>query len=129
MQLHMNTEIVPSTGVWIETPLIYSSHISDRLGCSAYLKLEVRAMYLIRNSVKAHLSSTLMETGLKHFHRTSSRLSRSSIGVFHSNSKNPRRSMVLLCMFSSRQEEMLASLPQSLRGDLKSDAPSISPLL
>ncbi|KAI9566515.1 tryptophan synthase beta subunit-like PLP-dependent enzyme, partial [Boletus coccyginus] len=26
--------------VWIETPLIYSSHISSRLGCSAYLKLE-----------------------------------------------------------------------------------------
>ncbi|KAF8559491.1 tryptophan synthase beta subunit-like PLP-dependent enzyme [Imleria badia] len=36
----MSTEIVPSTRVWIETPLIYSSHISDRLGCSAYLKLE-----------------------------------------------------------------------------------------
>ncbi|KAG8217432.1 tryptophan synthase beta subunit-like PLP-dependent enzyme [Butyriboletus roseoflavus] len=36
----MSAEIVPSSGVWIETPLIYSSHISDRLGCSAYLKLE-----------------------------------------------------------------------------------------
>ncbi|KAG6334008.1 hypothetical protein ID866_5091 [Astraeus odoratus] len=26
--------------LWIETPLIHSSHISDLLGCSAYLKLE-----------------------------------------------------------------------------------------
>ncbi|KIJ69508.1 hypothetical protein HYDPIDRAFT_79658 [Hydnomerulius pinastri MD-312] len=29
-----------SSETWVETPLIYSSHISDRLGCSAYLKLE-----------------------------------------------------------------------------------------
>jgi len=34
------TKIAPPNGIWIETPLIYSSHISDRLGCSAYLKLE-----------------------------------------------------------------------------------------
>ncbi|KAG9318393.1 tryptophan synthase beta subunit-like PLP-dependent enzyme [Chiua virens] len=37
---NMNAEMNPSTGTWIQTPLIYSSHISDRLGCSAYLKLE-----------------------------------------------------------------------------------------
>ncbi|KAF9232147.1 tryptophan synthase beta subunit-like PLP-dependent enzyme [Melanogaster broomeanus] len=36
----MSFEDVPSGSIWIETPLIYSSHISDRLGCSAYLKLE-----------------------------------------------------------------------------------------
>lgn len=47
-------EIVPSTGVWIETPLIYSSHISDRLGCSAYLKLEVR-MHLTAELCETHL--------------------------------------------------------------------------
>ncbi|KAF8841174.1 tryptophan synthase beta subunit-like PLP-dependent enzyme [Paxillus ammoniavirescens] len=33
-------EDVPSSSIWIETPLIYSNQISDRLGCSAYLKLE-----------------------------------------------------------------------------------------
>ncbi|KAF8448051.1 tryptophan synthase beta subunit-like PLP-dependent enzyme [Boletus edulis BED1] len=36
----MSAGTIPSTCAWIETPLIYSSHISDRLGCSAYLKLE-----------------------------------------------------------------------------------------
>jgi L-serine/L-threonine ammonia-lyase len=35
-------EDVPSSSIWIETPLIYSNQISDRLGCSVYLKLEVR---------------------------------------------------------------------------------------
>lgn len=30
----------PQETLWVETPLIYSSHISDLLGCSAYLKLE-----------------------------------------------------------------------------------------
>jgi L-serine/L-threonine ammonia-lyase len=32
---------VQSKDLWIETPLVYSSHISDIIGCSAYLKLEV----------------------------------------------------------------------------------------
>ncbi|KAG6376069.1 tryptophan synthase beta subunit-like PLP-dependent enzyme [Boletus reticuloceps] len=36
----MSAGTIPSTCAWTETPLIYSSHISDRLGCSAYLKLE-----------------------------------------------------------------------------------------
>ncbi|KAN0075216.1 Tryptophan synthase beta subunit-like PLP-dependent enzyme [Tylopilus felleus] len=36
----VDAENTSSAGVWIETPLIHSSHISDRLGCSAYLKLE-----------------------------------------------------------------------------------------
>lgn len=30
----------PSQPLWIETPLLYSSHISSIIGCSAYLKLE-----------------------------------------------------------------------------------------
>lgn len=30
----------PQETLWVETPLIYSSHISDLLGCSVYLKLE-----------------------------------------------------------------------------------------
>ncbi|KAF9228023.1 tryptophan synthase beta subunit-like PLP-dependent enzyme [Gyrodon lividus] len=36
----MTIEDVPCSGIWLKTPLIYSNHISDRLGCSAYLKLE-----------------------------------------------------------------------------------------
>ncbi|OCH95648.1 hypothetical protein OBBRIDRAFT_542039 [Obba rivulosa] len=28
--------------LWLETPLIYSPHISARLGCNVYLKLDVR---------------------------------------------------------------------------------------
>ena len=119
----MSAETIP----WIETPLIYSSHISARLGCSAYLKLEVRARP--PELCEAHLSSNFMETGLKPSYRTYSRLNRSSTGVFHSDSKSPKHSMVLLCMFSLRQREMLASLPQSLRGHLASDAPFIFPLL
>ncbi|KAI6038983.1 tryptophan synthase beta subunit-like PLP-dependent enzyme [Pisolithus marmoratus] len=30
----------PQERLWVQTPLIYSNHISDLLGCSAYLKLE-----------------------------------------------------------------------------------------
>lgn len=29
--------------LWLETPLIHSPHISSRLGCNVYLKLEVSA--------------------------------------------------------------------------------------
>ncbi|KAH7889803.1 tryptophan synthase beta subunit-like PLP-dependent enzyme [Phlebopus sp. FC_14] len=36
----MSAEDVQSSNPWTETPLIYSSHISDLLGCSVYLKLE-----------------------------------------------------------------------------------------
>ncbi|KAG2114497.1 tryptophan synthase beta subunit-like PLP-dependent enzyme [Suillus cothurnatus] len=32
--------VAQSENLWTETPLIYSSHISDIVGCSAYLKLE-----------------------------------------------------------------------------------------
>ncbi|KAG2134491.1 tryptophan synthase beta subunit-like PLP-dependent enzyme [Suillus clintonianus] len=31
---------VQSENLWTETPLVYSSHISDIIGCAAYLKLE-----------------------------------------------------------------------------------------
>lgn len=37
------TEVEPN--LWTETPLIRSSHISNLLGCSAYLKLEVRTRH------------------------------------------------------------------------------------
>ena len=33
--------VIGDKDMWIETPLVYSSHISDIIGCSAYLKLEV----------------------------------------------------------------------------------------
>lgn len=36
----MSIEVAQSENLWTETPLIYSSHISDIIGCSAYLKLE-----------------------------------------------------------------------------------------
>jgi len=36
----MTTVDEPSQPLWIETPLLYSSHISSIIGCSAYLKLE-----------------------------------------------------------------------------------------
>ncbi|OAX38039.1 tryptophan synthase beta subunit-like PLP-dependent enzyme [Rhizopogon vinicolor AM-OR11-026] len=36
----MNTGEVQPEDLWTETPLVYSSHISDIIGCSAYLKLE-----------------------------------------------------------------------------------------
>ncbi|KAG2357659.1 tryptophan synthase beta subunit-like PLP-dependent enzyme [Suillus spraguei] len=36
----MSFEVAQSENLWTETPLIYSSHISDIIGCSAYLKLE-----------------------------------------------------------------------------------------
>ncbi|EGO03866.1 hypothetical protein SERLA73DRAFT_175550 [Serpula lacrymans var. lacrymans S7.3] len=35
----MSANVFPEK-LWLETPLIYSSHISSKLGCSAYLKLE-----------------------------------------------------------------------------------------
>ncbi|KAG1884542.1 tryptophan synthase beta subunit-like PLP-dependent enzyme [Suillus subluteus] len=34
------TDINKLKNLWTETPLVYSSHISDIVGCSAYLKLE-----------------------------------------------------------------------------------------
>jgi L-serine/L-threonine ammonia-lyase len=36
----MSIKVAQSENLWTETPLIYSSHISDIVGCSAYLKLE-----------------------------------------------------------------------------------------
>ncbi|KAG1842691.1 tryptophan synthase beta subunit-like PLP-dependent enzyme [Suillus tomentosus] len=36
----MTIKAVQSENLWTETPLVYSSHISDIIGCSAYLKLE-----------------------------------------------------------------------------------------
>ncbi|KZT11495.1 tryptophan synthase beta subunit-like PLP-dependent enzyme [Laetiporus sulphureus 93-53] len=36
----MSTADVDPHKLWLETPLLYSSHISARLGCNAYLKLE-----------------------------------------------------------------------------------------
>ncbi|TFK55277.1 tryptophan synthase beta subunit-like PLP-dependent enzyme [Heliocybe sulcata] len=36
----MTTVSEPTQPLWIETPLLYSSHISSIIGCSAYLKLE-----------------------------------------------------------------------------------------
>ncbi|KAG2048955.1 tryptophan synthase beta subunit-like PLP-dependent enzyme [Suillus hirtellus] len=36
----MTIRAVQSENLWTETPLVYSSHISDNIGCSAYLKLE-----------------------------------------------------------------------------------------
>lgn len=38
----MTIKAVQSENLWTDTPLVYSSHISDIIGCSAYLKLEVR---------------------------------------------------------------------------------------
>ena len=57
----VDAENTSSAGVWIETPLIHSSHISDRLGCSAYLKLEVRTtvQFWIPESCEPYLSSNL----------------------------------------------------------------------
>ncbi|KAG1802512.1 tryptophan synthase beta subunit-like PLP-dependent enzyme [Suillus subaureus] len=36
----MSNKAAQSENLWTETPLVYSSHISDIIGCSAYLKLE-----------------------------------------------------------------------------------------
>lgn len=36
----MSINAAQSENLWTETPLVYSSHISDIIGCSAYLKLE-----------------------------------------------------------------------------------------
>lgn len=36
----MSIKATQSENLWTETPLVYSSHISDIIGCSAYLKLE-----------------------------------------------------------------------------------------
>ncbi|OJA21230.1 hypothetical protein AZE42_07994 [Rhizopogon vesiculosus] len=36
----MNTGKAQPEDLWTETPLVYSNHISDIIGCSAYLKLE-----------------------------------------------------------------------------------------
>lgn len=36
----MSIKAAQSENLWTETPLVYSSHISDIIGCSAYLKLE-----------------------------------------------------------------------------------------
>ncbi|KAG0701041.1 tryptophan synthase beta subunit-like PLP-dependent enzyme [Suillus ampliporus] len=36
----MSVRAAQPKDLWTETPLIYSSHISDTIGCSAYLKLE-----------------------------------------------------------------------------------------
>ncbi|KAG1723544.1 tryptophan synthase beta subunit-like PLP-dependent enzyme [Suillus paluster] len=36
----MSIRAAQSDNLWTETPLVYSSHISDIIGCSAYLKLE-----------------------------------------------------------------------------------------
>ncbi|KIK42267.1 hypothetical protein CY34DRAFT_805099 [Suillus luteus UH-Slu-Lm8-n1] len=36
----MSIKAAQSETLWTETPLVYSSHISDIIGCSAYLKLE-----------------------------------------------------------------------------------------
>jgi L-serine/L-threonine ammonia-lyase len=63
------------TQLWTQTPLLYSTHISSRLGISAYLKLEVvyESLFqtdrpeLLRRHQNVHLSHSFKYRGISLF--------------------------------------------------------------